>query len=424
MLDLSKSQSLYEQAKLCIAGGVTSSMRLNAKPMMFFDRAEGPYIWDVDGNKYIDYRMGAGPLILGHTPQSVIEATTRQLYGGFHTSSDTPGAVEAATRLVELVPCAELLRFANTGSEAVQLALRLARAHRNRRKIIQFESHYHGWFDNVWAKASTVSENPDPATEGQGNGLEDTIILPWNDIESVKSAIAARANEIAAIITAPIHCATKPTTTMPRPGFLEGLRELCSENDIVLIFDEIITGFRVALGGAQELFGVQPDLATYAKALAAGMTIGAVAGKRELMDYITTGRVLHPGTYNGNSMTMAAVIATMDEFTKDDGVFYCRCDAMRKRLGEGLLDAARRRGVDLHVTGAGALLGVRFASNPDPYEYRAERAGFDSGRATRFFDGLMARGVLASDMMFLTAAHTDAEIDKTIEAAEAAMAEV
>ncbi len=421
---LETSHRLHDQARRTLAGGVHSSMRAGQNPLVFFERAEGPYIFDVDGNRYVDYKLGAGPLILGHSPPDVIAAVKSQLDQGLQTATETPVGNEAASSFVDLVPCADLVHFANTGSEALQLAMRLARAHRGRSRLICFEGHFHGWLDNACFSVPESGTAPAPATAGQGDALRDLTLLPWNDVETLVGAVRDDPNQVAAVMMNPIMLAGSPGGTMPRPGYLEKVRQICTDHEILLIFDEVLTGFRVALGGAQELFGVRPDLATYAKAIAAGLPIGAVAGTRQVMDLIASNKVAHPGTYNGNALSMAAAVAALDHLAADDGRFYRTCNATREQLTRGIQESAARHHVPVCINGAGAVLTVWFTDGSDYHDYRTAKAAHDSHRSARFFGGLMRRGVLSNPSMFLSDAHTQIEIEMTLEAVEEAMREV
>ena len=423
MRNFDNCMRLFEDSRRTLAGGAHSSMRGQTDPVLFFERAEGPYIFDADGNRYIDYKMGAGPLILGHSPQDVIAAVKSELDRGLQTATETAVGAEVAARFVELVPCADLVRFANTGSEAIHLALRLARAWRGRKKIVRFEGHYHGWFDNIW------TNNPSdgavaPATEGQGDALRDVIELPWNNADALSRAVAEHADQIGGVIMNPMMLAGAPGGTMPRLGYLEGVRRICSEHEIVLVFDEVLTGFRVALGGAQELFGVEPDLAVYAKAIAAGLPLAAVAGRREVMELIASGRVLHPGTYNGNSLSMAAARAALEHLSTDQGRFYRYCNGLREQLSDRFRRSASNHNIGVHVTGAGAVMTFWFTDRPDYYDYRTATAAHDSERSARFVEGMFSLGILCMTTMYLTDAHTQREVGLTSDAIEQVMKEL
>ncbi len=318
---------------------------------------------------------------------------------------------------MSLVPCAELVHFANTGSEAVHLALRVARAHRNRRRIICFEGHFHGWYDNIWA-ASEDGPEAAPATLGQGGVLDDLVMLRWNEVETLEAALDAHRDEVAAVIMNPVMLAGAPGGTMPRSGYLERVRELCTQHEALFILDEVLTGFRVALGGAQELFGVQPDLATYAKSISAGLSMAALAGRRDVMEPIATNEVAHPGTYNGNLLCLAAAKAALTHLAADHGAFYRTCNALREQLSDGIREVSARHGVPVQIPGAGAVLTVWFADHADYHDARTARAAHHRDFSVKFFKGLQDRGVLSNPGMFLSDAHTPADIEETVEAAD------
>ena len=299
-MDYSNSTSLYEQAKEHLGGGVSSNFRYagyGESPVpLFYAKGSGSRLTDVDGNVYIDYALANGPAILGHAPPPVLEAVSRTLAMGQLFAGQHELELELARRITGIVPCAELVRFASSGSEAVQAALRLARAHTGRRKIVKFEGHYHGWLDNIFMSVAPSPNEAGPAlapvpvshTPGQPESvLGDVLVLPWNDIDVFAEALRTHRDEIAGVIMEPILCNTG--ALRPRPGYLEGVRELTAEHGAVLIFDEVITGFRVGLQGAQGLLGVTPDLAVFAKALAAGFPLAAVVGRREVMERVEAG---------------------------------------------------------------------------------------------------------------------------------------
>src|SRR5262245_37822103 len=272
-----ESDAMLARAKAVLAGGVNSQCRAGPNLPLFFERAEGARLYDVDGNAYLDYALGQGPMLLGHTPPAVIETVRQSLGRGQLYAGQYEEEILLAERLQRIVPCAELLRVGNSGSEAVQTALRLARGATGRVKYLKFEGRYHGWLDSTLISVAPPLEqagdraapNPIPGTQGQtASVLEEVLALPWNDLELLRRTVEAHRGEIAAIITEPMMCNT--SAIPPAPGFLEGMRALCDAHGIVLIFDEIITGFRLSLGGAQQKFGVTPDLAVFGKAMASG----------------------------------------------------------------------------------------------------------------------------------------------------------
>lgn len=411
-----------------IAGGVNSHFRAHIAPTpLVIERADGPYLFDADGNRLIDYYLGMGPMILGHTPPALVEAVREQMGRGILYAAQTRLEAEAARLLCDMVPCAERVRFGSSGSEVVQAAIRLARAATGRRTILKFEGHYHGWFDNIlWSTAPGLnaagSENHPAAIPGSAgqdpHAAEGIEIAVWNDLERLRRRLAA--GDIAAVIMEPAMC--NAGAVMPALGYLEGAREACRENGTVLIFDEVITGFRLAPGGAQERFGVTPDLAVFGKALANGFPVAAIAGRAELMDLFATGGVLHGGTYNAQCVSMAATVATLRMLTP---AFYASLETRGRRLMSGIEAALARAGICATVTGFPTIFHVGFGLRENARNYRdlarADRAGY-----VRFTTALLARGVrvLERGAWFMSDAHDDAVIDATLAAVGEAAAEV
>lgn len=426
----SRSALLYKEASKYAPGGVHSNIRLEMKPFpIFFHKAKGARLWDVDGNEYIDYALGMGPIILGHADPEVNEAirvsiANGQLYAGQHEEE-----VALACTICELIPCAEMVRLSLSGSEAVQAALRLARAATGRQIVIKFEGHYHGWFDNI-----EVSINPDrnamgpdnrpnvvPSSLGQCADAYSSIrVLPWNDLELFTHAIESRQNEVAAIIMEPIMC--NSSVILPRPVFIEAVRELCSRNGIVLIFDEVITGFRVDLGGASEYLGITPDLAVFAKAMANGYPVSCLAGPRCLMELFASQRVVHAGTFNANRMSCAAALATLSALSREGGKIYSSMRRVGTTLMEGLKDAALQTGVPLHIQGLPTVFHTTFTDEENIVDYRTYQRGW-LDLQNQFAILLRERGVYITSRgtWFLSAAHTDSEVEQTLEAAKAAL---
>ncbi len=424
-----ESQKMLERACQSLAGGVSSNVRAGKiPPPLFFVRGHGSRIYDVDGNSYIDYVLGQGPLILGHSPAPVLEAVREALDQGQLYAGQFETEILVSEKLKTLIPCAELVRYSNSGSEIVQAALRVARAYTGREKIIKFEGHYHGWFDNVLISVHPPLDSvgpyeaptPVPGTLGQArSALSDVIVLPWNNLELLEHTVERHADEIAAVILEPIMCNTG--CILPKVGYLERVRELCRQHGIVLIFDEIITGFRVGLGGAQQYFGVTPDLAVFGKAMAGGFPISCLAGKRELMELIATGRVNHSGTFNSNVMVMAASWATLQAL--EDGRVYEHLYRLGRRLMAGLQEIMNRAGVQAQLSGLGPMFHLAFDDGEPIYDYRSFALHNDMGKGQRFADLLLDHGVrfIPRGMWYLSAAHTDEDVDRTLEAAEAAL---
>jgi glutamate-1-semialdehyde 2,1-aminomutase len=399
-------------------------LRASSRPLpLFFRSARGSCVTDVDGSRYLDYSLAWGPLILGHRHPAVIRAVREQL-GTF----DLLGAqheleIELAQRICRMVPCAELVALSNTGSEAVQLALRLARAHTKKRKVIKFEGHYHGWMDNILVSYHSKGDlglphEPQLATEGQSETVRsEVLVLPWNDLERLESTLVEKHQEIAAVILEPILC--NSGCLVPRPGYLEGVRKLTTRHGVVLIFDEVITGFRVALGGAQELFRVTPDLATLGKAVGGGFPLSVVAGRKEILRLIPEGHVIHAGTFNGSPVALAAGLATLAVLSARGGAALKRVRHTGETLMRGLRNASRRHEIDLLVNGVGAAFHLSFTRRKEMYDYR-DTLDSDTRMRDQFIEGMLQEGVylLPDGRWYVSAAHSEANVKFTLAAAQ------
>ena len=426
----------FEQSKTRLAnfakylpGGVNSNFRMGISPTpLVFERAEGPYLYDVDGNRLIDYYLGMGPMILGHNPEPVLKAVTEQLKYGILYAGQSEIEFEAARLFCEIVPCAELVRFNCAGSEVVQAALRVARAATGRSIIVKFEGHYHGWLDNVlWSIAPTpdqfgpeTSPTPIPASAGQDLPAgQHTEVLPWNNLAILEARLSR--GDVAAVIMEPAMCNTSAIS--PAQGYLEGVRKICSETETILIFDEIITGFRLAPGGAQQRLGVIPDLATFGKAIANGFPVSALAGRRDLMEQMATGGVLHGGSYNALPAAMAAVVATLNELNRPETSNYL--EEQGKKLMIGIKDALADADVEAQVQGFPQIFHVALGTSTPFSNYRDSLAA-DKARYVNFTTALLSHGVRALERgaWFLSTAHDDAAIDETIAAVAAVAKEV
>jgi glutamate-1-semialdehyde 2,1-aminomutase len=364
-----------------------------------------------------------GPNILGHAPRAVTDEVSRtlgigQLFAGQHALE-----LELANKLCSCVRSAQLVRFGLSGSEMVQAALRVARAYTARPEIIKFEGHYHGWFDNIFINQSgPIADKGDPLprphhlqSEGQlPHAADDVAVLPWNDFEAIDRYVSANASKIAAIITEPVMLNTGGI--LPKKGYLQHLRRVAKEHGIVLIFDEVITGFRVALGGAQELYDVEPDLSVFAKALGAGFPVSALAGRREIMELFASGRVNHSGTYNANLVSISAALATLRELSADGQAAYRRINTLGRTLMEGIAASARRCEVDLQISGLPAAFHTCFANHPIHDYTTYSRA--DHKRLSLFLDALLECGVRPTNRgtWFVSTAHTDSDVASTLDA--------
>jgi glutamate-1-semialdehyde 2,1-aminomutase len=430
-LDHRKSAALLERSQKVLAGGVSSEFRkFNHPHALFYERAEGVYIYDVDGNRYLDFTLSQGPMIIGHSHPHVLkriqEYTEKgQLYAGQHLLE-----VELAEKLNQHIPSAELMRFCLDGSTAVQTAFRVARARTGRNKFIRFEGHYHGWLDNVsWGltldeRKMGAREKPTPLPWTSGIAEYSTnefIILPWNDLELVEKTMAENHEHVAAIITEPIMC--NSGCILPEKGFLQGLRDICTQYGSALIFDEVITGFRTGLGGAQKYFNVTPDLSVFAKALASGYPISAVVGKKEWMHLIAEGKVVHAGTMNSACTLIAAALGTIEVLEKEGT--HERIYALGQKLMEGLRNAAEETGQNLLVQGLGPMLHTGFADVDRVKEFRELKA-YEQPKSKMFVQGLQQRGVrvIGRGLWYISAVHEEKHIDHSIAMAKDTLREL
>jgi glutamate-1-semialdehyde 2,1-aminomutase len=422
-----KSRQMLERAKKVIPGGISSNIRARWKPFpLFYSHGNNSKIYDVDGNEYIDYVLARGPLLFGHTPEPILEAVRRQLERGLMYAGQHELEIEVAEKIKRHVPCAERVRFSNTGSEAVHMALRLARSCTGRTKHIRFEGHYHGWLDNVFFSYAPKLEDAGPREAPHAvpvskgippSDAENVIVLPWNDLSLVERTLSEHGNDIAALITEPFMC--NSGGILPKPEYLEGLRSLCTKYGVVLIFDEVITGFRLSISGAQKYFGVTPDLATFAKAVAGGFCVSVLAGKAALMDEIATLATVHAGTYNSNPLCMAACKAALEMLEADDGAIYRRIYKQGTRLMEGIQAAAKKSGRNISIRGLPPCLNVSFGERGDVTDYRTF-ATRDVAMHERFWEQLHEAGVrtIPEGTWFVSAAHTDEDVAQSLEVVE------
>ncbi|WP_414041997.1 glutamate-1-semialdehyde 2,1-aminomutase [Acidithiobacillus sp. M4-SHS-6] len=422
------SHALFQAAQQCIPGGVNSPVRafrgVGGDPV-FMDHAEGACFWDVEGKRYIDYVGSWGPMILGHNHPEVRAAVHAQVDKGLGFGAPTAVEVDMAEMVCSLVPGMESVRMTSSGTEAVMTAIRLARGYTGRDKIIKFEGNYHGHSDSLLVKAGSGALTlGQPSSAGIPREFsQDTLVLPYNDLSAIEAMMHQYGFDIAAIIVEPI--AGNMGCVPPEPGFLEGLRALCDQYECVLIFDEVMTGFRVALGGAQSLYGVHPDLTTFGKIIGGGLPVGAVGGPREIMEYLApNGPVYQAGTLSGNPVAMAAGLQTLRLLTAPG--FHEQLARHTQKLCAGLAERAQAAGIPLQINQVPGMFGWFFSDEPIRSFDAVMRA--DSQRYAQFFHGLLARGVYlapsAYEAGFLSAAHGDAEIAATLDAAEIVLAEL
>ncbi|GAB4581531.1 MAG: glutamate-1-semialdehyde 2,1-aminomutase [Anaerolineales bacterium] len=421
-MNITKSIEQFEQAQALLPGGVDSPVRafraVGGQPL-FIERGAGPYLYDVDGNRFIDYVLSWGPLILGHAHPTVVTAVKEAAEKGTSYGAPSPLEVELARKVQAFMPNIEMIRFVNSGTEATMSALRLARAFTGRNKIIKFEGCYHGHADLLLVQAgSGVATLGLPDSPGvPAATVQDTLVARFNDLEAVAALFEQAPGEVAAVIVEPV--AGNMGVVPPVPGFLEGLRELTSQYGALLIFDEVMTGFRVHLGGAQTLYGIKPDLTTLGKVIGGGLPVGAYGGRREIMQMIApSGPVYQAGTLSGNPLAMSAGIATLGLL---DDPAWAGMEARAARLADGILEAARAAGVPLSGHRVGTMFSAFFTDTVVKDWPTAKTS--DTARFGRFFRGMLERGVYLAPSQFeagfLSTAHTDAEIEATLEAAKA-----
>lgn len=426
-----RSAELFKRACRPIPGGVNSTARATWSGWdpypLFVERGDGAYLYDVDGNAYLDYLLGLGPMILGHRPPAVTAAVVEQIQTR-GTVFALPTAAEAmlADKIRAAVPSVEQVRLCNTGTEAVIYGLRLARAFTGRSKVIRFEGMYHGFSDGVyWSKHPHLDEaGPDahPIAVPQGPGLpaaagEQLIILPWNDIEALRAAVAREGESIAAILTEPVMCNTG--CILPLPGYLEAMRDIATTHGIVLLYDEVITGFRLGLGGAQGLYGIKPDISVFAKGLGGGFPVAALGGRADIMSLVADGTVSMAGTYSANGIAVAAANAALDELAVPGkyAALFERCE----RFYRGLAEVFARHELPAYVVGVGPVLQVWFARQPIN-NYRDAARHADHGLFRLWWEGMLERDILFHpgqfENLFVSFAHSDADIVRTLAAAD------
>ena len=420
-----KSKELFERAQARIPGGVNSPVRafraVGGTPV-FFERASGPYLWDADGTRYIDYVGSWGPMLAGHGHPAVVEAVQEAASRALSFGAPTQAEVELAELLCRLIPSLELVRLVSSGTEATMTALRLARGFTGRSLIVKFEGCYHGHADSLLVKAGSGALTfGNPSSAGvPAETAAATLVLDYNDVAQLKELFKERGQAIAGVIVEPV--AGNMNLVLPAPGFLETLREECTRQGAVLIFDEVMTGFRVALGGAQQRFGIRPDLTTLGKVAGGGLPLAAVGGRRDIMEKIAPlGPVYQAGTLSGNPIAVAAGLATLKVVMKKG--FVEAVEATTRKLVEGL---AAIGGKGFCAQSIGSMFGVYFRAAP-PTSF-AEVMQCDRERFNRFFHEMLARGIYlapsAYEAGFVSAAHGAAEIEATLEAARAAFTKI
>jgi glutamate-1-semialdehyde 2,1-aminomutase len=392
-------------------------------------------MWDVDGRELLDFALGMGPNIWGHGNREYLAAIHSQLDQLFNVAAgmlQTPNEVVLAEKIVAHVPCAEQVRFVTTGSEAVQLVIRLARAFTGRPRFVRFDGNYHGWIDNVLGGRS----NPEPGvvpyamesvgdpmhTEGRSPfAYQESFKIPWNDAGKLEALLAERGDEIALVLME--GAMTNGGCCPPRPGYLERVRELCTRHGVLWCMDEVITGFRMGLGGAQGHFGVTPDLSTFGKALAGGMALAAVAGREDILGLLRSNRVVNAGTFNAAPISMAAGVATMSMLERDDGAAFRRVDAMQEALVDGIRERARRHGHEVLVQGVRGVFCVHFTSLDVAYSPQELAVHADLAKARRFRELLIRNGLYPGrgDRYFVSTVLNPSELEEALRRIDAAL---
>jgi glutamate-1-semialdehyde 2,1-aminomutase len=416
------SRALRERALQSLAGGVSSPVRATAPMPLYYSGGHGARLVDVDGNEYIDYQLAWGPNILGYGHPQMVKAMRARAEQPYSFGAQHSLEISVAERIQRMVPCAERVAFTSSGSETVQLAHRLARAFTGRPLILKFEGHYHGWMDSaLHSHHATLEEmgplespRVAPGSAGQSANASDNIVVaPWNRPEILELILERHAGKVAAIIMEAVLC--NSGCIMPRPGYLEATQELARTHGALLIFDEVITGFRIAPGGAQSHFGVVPDLATFGKAIGGGVPLSAVAGRKEIMEQMFNGGVVFGGTFNGNPLSLTGAEACLAELARDNGAALIHANCMGEHLRAGLRELARKHAIPLQITGFGAAFFLHFNSNEKIIDYRDTLAD-DFSRLNRFLYKALEEGVILvpDGRMYVSAAHTEQDVEETL----------
>ena len=432
-----RSQEWFARAQQSLVEGVNSPSRGAAvyqNGPIVLERGHGSHVWDADNNEYVDFMMSFGALIQGHAHPKIVEVVSQAISQGSHFAAATSAEVEAAERFRRMVPSAEVVRFANTGSEATMLALRLARAHTGRTKFIKFEGHYHGWYDPYLLNGHShpadqlgPADHPARIPDSEGIPLatfNDVVLAPWNDVAALESVLCEHGRELAAVITEPIMA--NMGCILPRPGYLERLRELTRQHGVLLILDEVVTGFRYAPGGCHEYYGIQPDISMFGKALGAGFPIGAVAGPCSILDRMrwSDHMVLHYGTFNGHRLTMKVVAANLDLLSAEGA--YHKLHAIGDAAIKALREVFQRHKVKAIVQGFGPMFQIYFTEKDAIHDYRDYCKYVDTGRYSRFVHHLLEGGIYMTPSnglhWIISTAHTEKDVEALVAAADQALA--
>ena len=428
-----RSTEWFARAQRSLIEGVNSPSRgaaVYTPGPVVLERGRGSHVWDLDGNEYVDFMMSFGATIQGHAHSKIVEVVTQAIAEGSHFAAATPAETEAAERFCRMVPTAEAVRFANTGSEATMLALRLARAHTQRTKFLKFEGHYHGWYDAYCLNANShpieqlgPSEDPTKIPDSEGippSVFDDVLVAPWNDLPTLERILRAHGRELAAIITEPIMA--NMGCIPPRDGYLQKVCDLAHDCGALFILDEVVTGFRYAPGGCQQYYGLRPDLSTFGKALGAGFPIGAVAGPRAILDRMrwSDHMVLHYGTFNGHRLTMKVVATNLDLLSAEGT--HKQLHAIGNAAIAGLREVFRRRKVNAVVQGFGPMFQIYFTEKNAIHNYRDYCAHVDTRRYARLVHALLDRGIYMTPSnglhWIISTAHTEQDVEQLLSAAD------
>lgn len=429
MRSYEQSRARLAEAKRSLAGGVASTLRGSMKPTpLYAESASGVIVKDVDGNEYIDYLLAYGPLILGHAHPEFNARVGRAMAKGITYGLQHDGEIELARRLTEVLPCADKVALSGSGTEAVMLALRLARAYTGKRKIVRFHGHYHGWSDSIFTSfpspdmmqkaTAAAADSVPPGTKGQSEfSLKDIILLPWNEPETLEAALREHAGDIAAVISEPVMC--NSGCILPLPGYLEKMRELTRELGIVLILDEVITGFRLGPSGAHGRFGIMPDLVTVGKALGGGIALSAVAGRQDIFALIDSEQVSHLGTLNGNGVATAAGLAVLDLMTKEGGAVYRKMEDHAIRLASGIRSLFAKHGLAGVVNQIGPVFHMMFIDADEVTHFDTFQKR-DAARYAKFAELMLDEGVLVrpNGLWYVSAVHETKHVDATLVAVD------
>jgi glutamate-1-semialdehyde 2,1-aminomutase len=436
-----RSREWYKRAQRSLTEGVNSPSRgaaVYSDGPVVLERGNGSHVWDLDGNEYVDFMMSFGALIQGHAHPKIVEVVSQTAEQGSHFAAATSAELEAAERFCRMVPRAEAVRFANSGSEATMLALRLARAHTGRTRFLKFEGHYHGWYDPYCLNGHShpadqlgPRDNPTRFPDSAGipkTTFDDVVLAPWNDLEALETILRQHGRDLAAIITEPIMA--NMGCILPREGYLQKVCDLAHESGALFILDEVVTGFRYAPGGCQQLFRLKPDLSTFGKALGAGFPVGAVAGPRAILERMrwgTEGMVLHYGTFNGHRLTMRVIAANLDLLAANDGAVYTQIYAVGDTAIAGLRELFRHRKIPAVVQGFGPMFQIYFTERDATggsaiNDYRDYCQYVDTAKYSRFIHGLLDRGIYMTPSnglhWIISTAHTMQDVEALLSAAD------